>query len=43
MTPPHEGIPKGVPMNTGWALGPRVGHGRQSKRIQSYDGMGTTV
>ena len=40
MVPPHEGIPKGVPINTGWALGPRVGMGDNPKGFKAMTAWG---
>ncbi len=36
----HEGIPKGVPISTGWALKPRVGMGEDSRGFEAMTAWG---
>lgn len=36
----HEGIPKGVPVRTGWALKPRVGMGTNSRGFEAMTAWG---
>ncbi len=40
MSPPHEGMPQGVPTNLNWASGPRVGMGDNPKGFKAMTAWG---